>query len=151
MKPVKQIEHKGIIERIYENKIVVTILAESACMLCRLKNNCSVSDTEEKSIEIFTENPENYSAGEAVIVYFKQSLGFRALFLGYLLPFITVTFILLITVSITGNEGVSGLAALLSLIPYYLILHLKKNKIKNTFSFSIKKTNIDSPLLKVDI
>ncbi len=144
MKSVKQIEHKGIIEKTYKNKIVVAILAQSACMSCRLKNNCSVSDTEKKTIEIFTVNPENYSAGETVIVYFKQSLGFRALLLGYLLPFIIVISVLLITVSITDNEGVSGLAALVSLIPYYLILHLKRNKIKNTFSFSIKKQILTS-------
>ncbi|NOZ34650.1 MAG: SoxR reducing system RseC family protein [Chlorobi bacterium] len=151
MKEIQQIEHEGIIKEIHSNNLKVSIIAKSACLSCQLKTSCSVSDVEEKIIDVTINNPELYEQGELITVFYKQTLGYRALFLGYLLPFIIVFIILILTISITGNEGISGLTALAALLPYYLILHLKKDKIRKTFSFSIKKLNIKPPFSGVNI
>jgi sigma-E factor negative regulatory protein RseC len=39
----------------------------------------------------------------------------------------------------TGNESLAALAALGILVPYYGILYLLKEKIKQTLNFSIRK------------
>ncbi len=142
MEKVRQIEHEGIIKEIAGNNIKVSIIAKSACLSCQLNTSCSVSDVEEKIIDLTVNNPEVYQAGESVDVFFKQTLGYRALFLGYLLPFIIVFVVLTGTMFLTKNEGIAGLTALGSLFPYYLILYLKRNKIRKTFSFSIKKSTV---------
>lgn len=140
MEEVAQVEHSGIIKDIRGNEIQVSIINKSSCASCNLKGSCSVSDIQEKIIDVFVSNPDDYSLGEGVDVYYKQSLGFRALFLGYLLPFIIMLFSMIIMVSLSDNELLAGLVSLSSLIPYYLLVYLTRNKIKKTFSFSVKKS-----------
>ena len=140
MKQVEQIIHPGIVKSISGNDLQVSIIAQAGCASCTLKGACSVSDAEEKIIDIYVENPHDYKNGENVDVFFKQSLGFRALFLGYLMPFLILVVSLIILMLITQKELLSGVISLMLLIPYYLILYFSKDKIKKTFAFSIKKS-----------
>ena len=139
MKELEQIEHQGIISKIIGNEIKVSIISKASCASCKIKGSCSVSEIEEKIVDVFTDDVASYKVGETVDVYYKQSLGFRAMFLGYLLPFFVVLFTLILGLSITQNEVFSGLLAMFSLIPYYTALYLSRHKHKKTFSFSIKK------------
>ena len=91
----KPIEHKGIIQRITDKSIFVSIIAESACISCKAKGVCTTGDVEEKIIEVI-KPVQDYSIGDHVTVQLKRSLGFRALFYGYILPFIVVLFALII-------------------------------------------------------
>ena len=137
-KKTKIIEHGGIIKKISAHTIIVNIISKSACVSCSAKGICSVSDIDNKEIEVKNYS-DNYQVGEEVKVFYKQSLGFRALFLGYILPFLMILITLIIMLAITNREGLSGIIAFASLFPYYLILYLNKDKFKKTFSFSIKK------------
>lgn len=134
----KSIEHRGRIDSIDGNRINISFLAMSGCASCHAKGVCTASDMQEKSVEVF-DYSNQYKIGEEVNVILKQSLGFRALFLGYVLPFLLVLTILIILTVITNNEAVAGICALSVLVPYYLILFLIKDKIKKQFTFSITK------------
>ncbi len=151
MEEVQQIEHQGIIREINGNNLKVSIIAKSACLSCQLKSSCNVSDIEEKIIDVSCSDSDNYKIGEKVDVFYRQTLGYRALFLGYLLPFLIVMFVLIILTIITKNEGTAGLAALAALIPYYLILNLSKRKINKTFLFSLKKSNTEYSVYATDL
>jgi len=132
------IEHKGIIRKISEKTIEVGIQQQAACSSCTAKNICIEGDPNEKIIEI-SKYQGTFQIGEYVNVFYKKSLGFRALFLGYIFPVILILTFLIIGIQITENESISGLIALCSLIPYYAILYLLRKKMNNTFSFSISK------------
>jgi len=134
----KSIEHKGRIDSIEGNKINVSFIAVSACASCHAKGVCSAADMKEKSVDVF-DITNQYNVGEEVNVMLKQSLGFRALFLGYVLPFIIVLSVLIILTVITKDEAISGVGALAVLVPYYLILFLLKDKIRKKFTFTISK------------
>ncbi len=140
MKETTQIEHKGIVKSIIGNELQVSIITQAGCAACTLKGSCSVSEVEEKIVDVFVEDPNKYKNGENVEVYYSQALGFRALFLGYVLPFLILVISLLILMSVTQKELLSGIISLFLLAPYYLILYFSKDKIKQTFKFSIKKS-----------
>jgi sigma-E factor negative regulatory protein RseC len=76
-----------------------------------------------------------------VMVMMEKSMGFKALFLGYLLPFMLVLTILVTFTALSFSEPVAGSIALISLLPYYLFIYLRKEKIGKKFSFTIKKLN----------
>jgi len=147
MDNITQIEHSGIIKEIVDNELKVSIINKSSCASCNLKGSCSVSDIQEKIIDVFVSNPKDYNVGESVDVFYKQSLGFRALFIGYLLPFLILLITMIVMLELTNKELLSGLVSLFSLIPYYLIVYLTRNRIKKTFSFSVKKSVIYPPHL----
>ncbi len=140
MNEITQIEHKGIVKSIEGNELQVSILNHSSCASCNVKGSCSVSDIEEKLIDVFVTEPDEYKLGEHVKVYYKQSLGFRALFLGYVLPFFVLLVTMIVMLEITDRELLSGLVSLAILVPYYFVVYITKDKLKKTFSFSIKKS-----------
>ncbi len=134
----KTIEHCGIVKQIDNKKIVVTILAQSACAACHAKGACGTAEMENKEIEIYDCN-DKYIIGEQVTVFFAQKKGNKAVILGYIMPLIFLIAVMIIVYKITNNQDLSALIALLSLSIYYFVLYLFKNKIKKEFQFSIKK------------
>jgi positive regulator of sigma E activity len=132
------IEHLGVIKEITPKTIKVSLLNVSGCASCHTKSTCSVSDVDNKVIDIINSG-EQFSKGEKVKVAFEKSLAPLALFLGYVAPFVLLMLVLLATWSITKNEVYSGLASLISVGVYYLFLTLFRKKLKDTFTFRILK------------
>lgn len=132
-----EITHKGIVTTLSEKTITVSILNESACAGCHAKGSCSAADMKDKEIEI-NRPAGHFTIGQQVVVAGKMSQGFKAMFLGYLLPFVVVLVTLVITTLSGLPDSQGGLLALGSLVPYYAVLYALRNKIKKSFEFEIK-------------
>jgi sigma-E factor negative regulatory protein RseC len=133
------VEHLGVISAISRNLIRVNIVQESACGHCKAKGSCSISEFSEKTIDITSPQTNSYRVGEEIRVVLEQSLGIKALGLGYLLPFLVLLIILVTLISFGINEGLAGILSIASLGPYYLGLWLYRDNLKKEFSFKIKK------------
>jgi sigma-E factor negative regulatory protein RseC len=132
----RTIDHDGIVQRNEDNKVIVAISASSACSGCHAEGSCSLSGHEEKLIEV--QGKYDVRPGDAVTVLMKQSMGYTALFLGYLLPLIIVVSLLVALVSFKVPELASGLISLVVLIPYYFIVFLFRKTVNNKFTFTLK-------------
>ncbi len=130
------IEHEGIIRSVDDNHVRVSIISESACASCHAKGVCSAADLNEKEITVFTS--DKFKIGDRVSVVSTSYQGLRAIFWAYVLPLILVVSVLAISFSITKNENVSGVLALLALVPYFLGIYLAQKKLKSKFTFSVK-------------
>ena len=136
----ENIEHPGIIDRIDGKRVWVSIQPQSACGNCHSKSYCGMAEVAEKIVEVQSPAPgTKLEKGQHVIISLKKSLGYRALILGYLLPFVILLLSLIILLSITGNEALSALTAIMLMVPYYLILYHNRDKIKASFRFFIKQ------------
>ena len=133
----KPIEHIGIIQKIDGFNIQVSFSVQPACSGCHAKNVCSIAGMEQKSVHIIQTG--NFRIGEQVMVILKKSLGYKALLLGYLIPFIIVLLFLVLFTILLNNELLAGLYSLLVLIPYYMVLYLFRENIRKEFSFIIRK------------
>ena len=135
------VEHEGTVSSICGNTMIVRIVASSACGSCAAKNYCAPSENKDK--DIYVEGfSGDFVSGERVKVIMRQSLGFMALLIGYIVPIVLVLATLLTVYQINGNELASGLSALLILFPYYLIIKLLNRKITETFGFTVQKIDI---------
>ncbi len=130
------INHDGIVQKSDDKSVTVSIISSAACSGCHAEGSCSMSGKEEKIIEV----PGRYSvsAGDRVVVIMKQSMGYTALFLGYLLPLIIVIITLIILISVKTPELTAGLTSLAVLIPYYSALWFMRNRINEKFTFTLK-------------
>lgn len=95
-----------------------------------------MSGKEDKLIEV-TGN-YNVNPGDSVIIMMKQSMGYNAILLSYILPLVAVFVILIILVSYSVSELAAGIFSLAILIPYYFLLYLFRNKIDKKFTFTLK-------------
>jgi sigma-E factor negative regulatory protein RseC len=132
------IEHKGKIDSISGNKIKVHFLNVSACASCHAKGVCTASDMEDKEIEVY-DTTGKFHEGEDVKILLQQSLGYRALLFGYVVPFFLVLIGLFTLNAFTSNEVIMGVGALGVLVPYYLIIYYLKDRFEKVFSFNIQK------------
>ena len=133
------IEHEGIIDHIDGDVAHVKIDNVSACMSCHAKGACSAADQEEKFLDVPLQGA-TYQQGDPVNVQIAKHLGFRAVALGYVYPFLVLMSVLIGMLAAGAEELRAGGVALLSIIPYYLVLYLFRNRIAKSFTFSIKKT-----------
>jgi len=138
MQNTSKIDHEGTILEIEEGKITVGIINVSACSACHAKGACSMSDMKEKSIDV-VDYSNQYSLGEKVKITYQESLGWIAMTLAYVIPFVLVILTLLIATALLSSELISGILALSILIPYYIVLSFFKGRLKKTFSFTIEK------------
>ena len=138
MEHTGHIEHEGIVSKIEGEKVIVNLTNVSNCSSCHVQGMCSVSDVDKKEIEVINDQNNPFKSGDKVEVSFSKTSGPKALFLGYVLPFLFVMVTLVVTFQITGDEAISGLSSLAILIPYYVVLFMFRSKLKKEFAFRLK-------------
>jgi sigma-E factor negative regulatory protein RseC len=135
----KRISHEGVIASMSEDRVTVKITSYAACSSCHANGACPVAGgKEEKLLHIPVHHP-TFSIGEKVTVILARSLGFRALFLGYVLPFLLVLTLLLIMTAAGSHELAAGLISLAVLVPYYAGLKLMGRRLDRHFSLFIQQ------------
>lgn len=136
---MNKIKHSGIVDALEEGIVRVRILQSSACSGCKVAQHCNAAETKEKMVEVSVPDASIFHVGDSVTIVADAAVGFRASLYGYLLPLVVMVVALISVLSVTHSEGVAALSALGVLIPYYLVLYLLRNKIKNKLTFSIEK------------
>ena len=134
-----KISHSGIVESISEGCVKVRILQTSACAACKVASHCNASDKKVKIVDVFCDDAATYQAGQEVVVSASKEVAAHALLLGFGIPFLLLILSLILTLKLTGNEGIAALVALASLVPYYFIVWLCKDRIRQQLAFSLER------------
>ncbi|OPZ25602.1 MAG: Positive regulator of sigma(E), RseC/MucC [Bacteroidetes bacterium ADurb.BinA174] len=135
------IEHKGIITSISDNKLSVKILQESACSTCHAKGSCMAADSKEKLVDI-TDSSGKYNINDLVVIQGKESMSYKAVLWAFVIPIIILVLVLILTTSVWKmGEMKAAITSIIALAPYYAILYLLRNKMANSFKFTIKNNN----------
>ncbi len=133
-----KISHSGIIDSIAEGCVKVRILQTSACAACKVASHCNASEAKEKIVDVFCDDAASYQVGQEVMVSASKQVANTALLLGFGIPFLLLILVLIVTLKLTGNEGVAAIAALLSLAPYYLVLWCFRHRVRQQLAFFIE-------------
>ena len=133
----RQIEHRGVVERIVSHGVSVSIVQETACSTCAAAQMCHSSEKKEKLVEIPCGDAHRYSIGQEVTIVGELGMGLRATLWAYVVPLILLMVVLMVSASFL-SAGIAAILALASLIPYYIILYAFRNKMQRRFSFRIK-------------
>ncbi len=97
-----------------------------------------MSEMQEKIVEVDNNYPPKFKGGDQVNLIMQKSMGGKAVFLAYVLPFLLVLVSLIVLTSVLKSEGMAGLISLVVVIPYYIFLYLQRDKLKKTFHFRIE-------------
>lgn len=134
-----KIEHAGVVDGVEGECVRVRILQSSACSACKVAAHCNASETKEKIIDVMDADASHYQKGDQVMVVADTAVGFRASLYGYLLPLILMVVTLVGVLAATHSEGLAAVSALGILIPYYVLLFLMRNKLRNRLSFTLER------------
>jgi len=132
-----EVSHDGRVVEKLDDMYRVKIISRSACSQCHAKGICSASDMAEKFIDVVSN--EELEVGDDVKVIMEEKLGWIALFYSFILPFIIMISVLILSHVLGCIENVCALLAIGSLAPYYIALFLFRNKISKDFVFRAEK------------
>lgn len=133
-----KISHSGIIYSITDGCIRVQIVQTSACAACKVASHCNAAESKIKIVDVMSNNTSGYKVGQEVTVWASKDVANRALMLGFGVPFLLLICVLMVALKLTGNEGIAALAAIASLVPYYVALWLMRDKIQQHISFNLE-------------
>lgn len=134
-----KIKHAGVVDGVEGECVRIRILQSSACSACKVAAHCNASETKEKIIDVMDADASHYQKGDQVMVVADTAVGFRASLYGYLLPLILMVVTLVGVLAATHSEGLAAVSALGILIPYYVLLFLMRNKLRNRLSFTLER------------
>lgn len=136
-----EVTHTGIISEVGARGIKVKIGVYAGCANCHINGNCEMAEQADK--ELFIDCiPHHYQKGQRVEVRLKKGSGMNSKFLLYVLPFMVLLLVMLISNAFIKNETTIGILSLTSLLLYYFIILLLRNKIKKRISYFITPINV---------
>ncbi len=138
----EQISHTAIVQQITSRGVEVVLDNPQGCEGCNAKSSCGLNpeNQEDKGREtlFIPISEEIYQPGEMVEVSISPALGLKAVLWGYVIPFILLITVLIVSLSFF-NELIAGLVALLVVGLFYVGLYFNKEKLTKTFAIDLKR------------
>lgn len=138
------IKHDGEVVAVAPKGLKVKVESRSACAACHAKGLCTASDTKDKFIYVKKEwlpVGAEFAVGDKVTLEMRAALGLKAVWIVYAVPVVIFVTILLYLQSIKASELKMGLAVIVALTGYFLLLYLFRGKIGRSFRFYVTKEN----------
>ena len=138
MKNAETISHEGIITKITDDELEIKILAQSACAACHAKSACGMGEQAEKILTVPRPKDRNFEINQKVNVRMAIGQGNKAAILAYLIPIVLLLAVLFACLGLGMNEGLAALISIVALVPYYIVLYLKRDQLKKRFEYTIE-------------
>ncbi len=136
MHPESEIEHAGVVYKIEENTITVKITAHPGCASCHASDMCNASGSVDKYFTVPYQ--EGIAKGQDVKIVTTLSTGFRALFIGYILPLIILLVSLIVMLAVGIGEFWTAIASISIVAFYYITLFILRDRIAKNINFTLK-------------
>ena len=137
MKNTETISHEGVVTKITDDELEIKILAQSACAACHAKSACGMGEQAEKILTVPRPKDRAFDINQRVNVKMAIGQGNKAAVLAYLIPIVLLLAVLFVCLGLGMDDGPSALISIVALIPYYIVLYLKRDKLKNQFLYII--------------
>lgn len=132
------ISHEGVVTKITDDELEIKILAQSACAACHAKSACGMGEQAEKILTVPRPKDKEFALMQKVNVKMAINQGNTAAILAYLIPIILLLAVLFVCLGLGFGEGLSALISIVALIPYYIVLYLRRDKLKQKFEYTIE-------------
>ena len=138
MKNEETISHEGVVTKIADDELEIKILAQSACAACHAKSACGMGEQAEKILTVPRPKGKDFAIGQKVNVRMAIGQGNKAAVLAYLIPIILLLAVLFACLGLHVKEGLAALISIVALVPYYIVLYLKRDKLKQKFDYIVE-------------
>jgi len=135
----EKIIHDGVIESMNGKRVTVRIARADACSSCQARGHCGSTIGEDRLIELSYIDQRDYNIGDHVVVEISVSEGRHAVLLGFGVPLMLIMVVAFVAIGLGVGDGMAALLSCVSLLPYYLLLWLFRQRVQRHFTFKIKE------------
>ena len=129
---------QGIVSKITDTEITVSVKCSSACHECSHRDGCCLSEIVAKQITVPINDSKTYQLGQLVELEISNKSMCYSIIYAYVLPLILVITTLVVLSNLGYSETTSALWGLIVLIPYYILLSKINSWLKNKIHIKIK-------------
>ena len=131
------LQHRGVVDSIVGDTVVVKVVAQSACAGCHAKGLCGESGAE-RVIQVKTPYASEYCVGDKVVVaLLRQSMAISSVVWGYVVPLVVLLVALFGGVGLGFSEGAAAITSIVAVAIYYIALYLVRRVFERKIEFTI--------------
>lgn len=136
---VDYIDHKAVIDRIdlKSNQLTLRLSAIPECEGCAAARLCNPSGEQSKTFVVSVPDVKSYREGEVVTLRGTEQLHHKAILIATVIPSIALIVVMIVIYYMTGSEGAAASAGLGSMLLFFLLLYLSRNRLAHEFSFEV--------------
>ncbi len=132
-------QHRGMVDSIVGDTVVVKVTTQSACAGCHAKGLCDQKGAE-RIIRVHTPYASEYSVGDSVVVaLLSPSMAISSVVWGYIVPLVVLLAILFGCVALGLSDGVAAISSIVAVAIYYVGLYLARKIFERKIEFTIFK------------
>ncbi|MCQ2314601.1 MAG: SoxR reducing system RseC family protein [Bacteroidales bacterium] len=136
--PSNSVSHRGVVTKVTDGELEVRILSKSACAACHIKSACNIAEMQEKIVILPKPEDSDFKDGDEVEINMTVAQGNKAVLFAYLIPAVLVIAMIFILNAINLEQGLNALISIGILVPYYFVVYLFRNKLKEKFQYRIE-------------
>ena len=134
-----QLQHRGVVESVAGDVVIVSVMPESACAGCHAKSVCGERG-EKREIVVVTPYAKEFAIGERVTVALEHNrMGLISVVWSYVLPLVILVGVLFGARAFGANDGVAALSSMAAMSLYYVGLYLMRKMFDKQIKFTIIK------------
>ena len=132
-------QHRGTVERVTDDTVIVSVMPESACAGCHARSVCGERG-EKREIVVKTPYAAEYTPGEKVVVALEHKrMGLISVVWSYVLPLVVLLGVLFGTKAFGVEDGVAAISSMAAMSLYYVVLYLMRKMFDKQIKFTIIK------------
>ncbi len=120
------IHHNAVVTAVEGSCVTVRVEQSSACASCAAARMCQSSERREHLLRVEHRGAEALHVDDCVRLVSVSGAEWRSVVLAYVLPLVLVVGVLSAGVGLGIGEGRAALAAMASLVPYYIVLRVTR-------------------------
>lgn len=138
---VDYIEHKAKVTAFSEKEGTVTVAVEHGdeCGGCPAARLCGIADAGKDLLTIKDPRPGRFQIGERVRIRGRESLHRRAIMVCTVIPCVLLIAVMTAVYVATMSQGRAALWGIGTMILFFLMLYMGRNKIAHEFTFTIER------------
>lgn len=134
-----QLQHKGVVESISGDVVIVSVVPESACAGCHAKGICGERGSK-REIVVRTPYAAEYRPGERVVVALEHNrMGVMSVVWSYVLPLIVLLGVLFGVKAFGIDDGIAAISAMGAMSLYFVALYVMRRMFDRKIKFTIIK------------
>lgn len=134
-----QLQHRGVVERVVGDEVIVSVMPESACAGCHAKGVCGERG-DKREIVVKTPYANEFRPGERVVVALEHNrMGVVSVVWSYVVPLVVLLAVLFGAKACGMGDGVAAVSSMVAMSLYYVLLYLMRKMFDRMIKFTIIK------------
>lgn len=136
---VEYIEHEAVVMSVNnaDNTVRVRINDGDECGSCPASALCRANGSPTNDITVAVSHPSEYKVDDIVTIRGTEQLHRKAIRLAVILPSVAMVALMVLVYVLTASQLAAALAGIATLIIFYILLYMARNRIAHEFSFEI--------------